>query len=92
MQEVSTASEEASLKNRADMYLELRTTTNWAVLRECGREPLQFYWFRSVVKMYNSMLRSNSETLRRVIKADVNIHSHEPACWTAQTVRYSFKC
>ena len=22
-------------------------TTNWAVLRECGHEPLQFYWFRS---------------------------------------------
>eukprot|EP00983_Pelagomonas_calceolata_P072689 1151823-Pelagomonas_calceolata.AAC.4 len=21
------------------------TTTNWAVLRECGHEPLQFYWF-----------------------------------------------
>eukprot|EP00983_Pelagomonas_calceolata_P016229 513406-Pelagomonas_calceolata.AAC.1 len=39
-----------------------RTTTNWAVLRECGHEPLQFYRFRSVVKMYNSMLRSNSET------------------------------
>jgi len=27
------------------------TTTNRAVLRECGHEPLQFYWFRSVVKM-----------------------------------------
>eukprot|EP00983_Pelagomonas_calceolata_P033720 1056248-Pelagomonas_calceolata.AAC.1 len=22
-----------------------RTTTNWAVLRERGHEPLQFYWF-----------------------------------------------
>eukprot|EP00983_Pelagomonas_calceolata_P009948 322302-Pelagomonas_calceolata.AAC.1 len=21
------------------------TTTNWAVLRECGHEPLQCYWF-----------------------------------------------
>ena len=28
-----------------------RTTTNWAVLRECGHEPLQFYWFRSAVKL-----------------------------------------
>ena len=25
-----------------------RTTTNWAVLMECGHEPLQFYWFGSV--------------------------------------------
>jgi hypothetical protein len=40
------------------------TTTNWAVLREVGHEPLQFYWFDSVIKMYNSMLRSNSVTLR----------------------------
>eukprot|EP00983_Pelagomonas_calceolata_P021268 666450-Pelagomonas_calceolata.AAC.1 len=47
-----------------------RATTNWAVLRECGHEPLQFYRFRSVVKMSNSMLRCNSETLRRVLKAD----------------------
>eukprot|EP00983_Pelagomonas_calceolata_P007225 235267-Pelagomonas_calceolata.AAC.1 len=66
-----------------------RTTTNWAVLRECGHEPLQFYWFRSVVKMCNSMLRSNSETLRRVLKADWNIHSREPACWTAQVLDVS---
>eukprot|EP00983_Pelagomonas_calceolata_P007980 260452-Pelagomonas_calceolata.AAC.1 len=36
--------------------------------------------------MYNSMLRSNSETLRRVMKADLNIHSREPACWTAQVL------
>eukprot|EP00983_Pelagomonas_calceolata_P011079 357273-Pelagomonas_calceolata.AAC.1 len=42
--------------------------------------------------MYNSMLRSrpqhrsNNETLRRVLKADLNIHSSEPACWTAQVL------
>eukprot|EP00983_Pelagomonas_calceolata_P122916 1160951-Pelagomonas_calceolata.AAC.1 len=63
-----------------------RTTTNWAVLRECGHEPLQFYWFRYIVKMCNSMLRSNSKTLRRVLKADLNIHSREPSCWTAQVL------
>eukprot|EP00983_Pelagomonas_calceolata_P077727 1153978-Pelagomonas_calceolata.AAC.1 len=45
-----------------------RTTTNLAVLRECGNEPLQFYWARSVVKIYNSMLRPDSETLRRVTR------------------------
>jgi hypothetical protein len=60
-----------------------RTTTNWAVLRECGREPLLFYWFRSVVKLYSSMLKSNSETLSRVLKADLGIHSRGPFCWTA---------
>jgi len=30
------------------------------------------------------MLRSNSETLRKVLKADFRIHSREPSCWTAQ--------
>eukprot|EP00983_Pelagomonas_calceolata_P000293 9395-Pelagomonas_calceolata.AAC.1 len=62
------------------------TTTKWAVLRECGHEPLRFYWLRSVVKIYNSMLRPNSETLRRVLKADLNLHSREPSCWTAQVL------
>eukprot|EP00983_Pelagomonas_calceolata_P009363 303335-Pelagomonas_calceolata.AAC.1 len=32
------------------------------------------------------MLRSNSETLRRVLKADLKIHSREPSCWTAQVL------
>eukprot|EP00983_Pelagomonas_calceolata_P055256 1144068-Pelagomonas_calceolata.AAC.1 len=63
-----------------------RITTNWAVLRECGHEPLQFYWFRSAVKLYNSMLRSNSDTLRSVLKADLKFHSREPSCWTAQVL------
>ena len=27
------------------------STTNWAVLRECKHEPLQFYWFQSAVKL-----------------------------------------
>jgi hypothetical protein len=29
----------------------MRTTTNWAVLRECALKLLQFYRFRSVVKL-----------------------------------------
>ena len=30
--------------------------------------------------------RSNSETLRRVLTADLNIHSREPSCWTGQVL------
>ena len=63
-----------------------RTTTNWAVLRECGHEPLQYYWFRSAVKLYNSMLRSNSVTVQKVLQADLSIHSSEPSCWTAKVL------
>eukprot|EP00983_Pelagomonas_calceolata_P047658 1140746-Pelagomonas_calceolata.AAC.1 len=36
--------------------------------------------------MYNSMLRSNSESLRRVLKAGLNIYSREPACWIAHVL------
>ena len=61
------------------------STTNWAVLRECGHEPLQFYWIRSAVKLFNSMLNTNCDTLRRVVPADPNLlQSRSSACWTAQ--------
>jgi hypothetical protein len=63
-----------------------RTTTNWAVLRECGHEPLQYYWFRSAVKLYNSMLRSNSVTVQKVLRADLGIHSRAPSCWIAKVL------
>jgi len=33
------------------MLVVSRTTTNWAVLKELGHEPLQFNWFRSVITM-----------------------------------------
>ena len=36
-----------------------QSTTNWAVLRECGHEPLQFYWFWSAVKLFSIMLITN---------------------------------
>ena len=63
-----------------------RTTTNWAVLRECGHKPLQYYWFRSAVKLYNSMLRSNSITVQKVLRAEMSIHSRKPSCWTAKVL------
>ena len=66
-----------------------RSTTNWAVFRECGHEPLQFYWFRSAVKLFNSMLNANSDTLRRVVQADLNLQPRSSACWAAQLLRFS---
>ena len=49
------------------------STTNWVVLRECGQEPLQFFWFRASIRLFNSMLDSKSETLRSVLKADLHL-------------------
>jgi len=50
------------------------------VLRECGQEPLQFYWFRATVKIFNNMLVSNSETLP---SADFHLADMDKSCWSA---------
>eukprot|EP00983_Pelagomonas_calceolata_P078215 1154193-Pelagomonas_calceolata.AAC.1 len=34
--------------------------------------------------MYNDLLNSTCETLRKVLKADLHLHSRAPSCWTAQ--------
>ena len=60
------------------------STTNWAVLRGRGQEPLQFFWFRASNRFFNSMLDSNRETLRRVLKADLYLTSFDSSCWSAQ--------
>ena len=67
-----------------------QSTTNWAVLRECGHEPLQLYWLRSAVKLFNSMLITNSDTLQRVVQADLNLQPRSSACWTAQLLSERF--
>jgi hypothetical protein len=62
------------------------STTNWAALRECGQEPLQFFWFRASIRLFNNMLDSNSEILRHVLKADLHLTSFDSSCWSAQVL------
>eukprot|EP00983_Pelagomonas_calceolata_P061426 1146837-Pelagomonas_calceolata.AAC.1 len=59
------------------------TATNLPVLRVCGQEPSQFYWFRATVKLSNSMLEPNSQTLRPVLKADLHLADRNESCWSA---------
>jgi len=47
-------------------------------------KPLQFYCFWSAFKLFNSMLNTNSDTLRRVVQADLNLQLRSSACWTDQ--------
>ncbi len=61
-----------------------RTTPNWSVLRECGQEPLQFYWFRAAVRFYNALLCSFSSTLAKVLKADIGMSTINKKCWSAE--------
>eukprot|EP00983_Pelagomonas_calceolata_P042968 1138722-Pelagomonas_calceolata.AAC.1 len=65
-------------------FLGVRSTaTKWPVPRERGQEPLQFYWFRATVNFFNSLLDPNSETFRRVLKANLKIANSEESCWSA---------
>ena len=68
------------------------STTNWAVLRECGQEPLQFFWFRASIRFFNSMLDSNSETLRRVLKADLYLASFDILAGLLKSRMHSMDC
>jgi len=43
-----------------------RTKPNWAVLQECGQEPLQFYCIRAAAKFLNSLLNGKSACSRRL--------------------------
>ncbi len=61
-----------------------RTTPNWSVLRKCGQEPLQIYWFRAAVRFYNALLCSNSSTLAKVLKADIAMSTINKTCWSAE--------
>ncbi len=50
-----------------------RPVPNWAVLCECGYEPLHSYWFRAAFKFHNGLLSSNSATLKQALHADLHL-------------------
>ena len=62
----------------------MRSAPTWAVLRECGHEPLRSYWFRAAVKLYNGRRKSKSELLRKVVCADCALRYRAQHCWTAE--------
>jgi hypothetical protein len=62
------------------------TTLSCCVMRECGLEPLQFNWFRAAMRLYNSLTKSNSYTMNKVLHADMQLSArvHDPIfCWSA---------
>eukprot|EP00983_Pelagomonas_calceolata_P075121 1152858-Pelagomonas_calceolata.AAC.1 len=68
-------------------YEKASCATDWPVLRECSQEPLQLYWFRATVKFFDSMLDSNSEALRKVLKADLHLADRDASIWSAHVSR-----
>ena len=63
-----------------------QSTTNWAVLRECGMNRCNYTGFGqlSSFSIVCLLLITNSDTLRRVVQADLNLQPRSSACWTAQ--------
>ncbi len=56
------------------------------MLRECGQDTLQFYWFRAAAKFFNSLLRGNSGLLTKIVHADVAIGASYRKCWSAEFI------
>ncbi len=50
-----------------------RSVPNWAVLRECGHEPLQLCCFRAYIEIYNGLLSSYGATLKQALHADLKL-------------------
>ena len=46
--------------------------TNW-VLRETGQMPIFFYWFRCIIRFWNSLPSSTNPLLEKVLQADLLI-------------------
>ncbi len=63
-----------------------RSLPNWAVLRECGQEPLQFYWLRAAANFFNSLLSRNSGLLTKIVYADFALRATYRKCWTAKFI------
>ena len=45
-------------------------TETHCVLRETGQMPIFFYWFRCIIRFWNSLLSSNNPLLEKVVRAD----------------------
>jgi hypothetical protein len=68
-----------------------RSTCSEVVLRETGQLPLDFYWFRAVMKFWNAAQKlcfesNGCDVLRDVIKADLELAKNRPDinCWSKE--------
>jgi len=60
-------------------------TDTHCVLRETGQMPLFFYWFRCIIRFWNSLLSSNNPLLEKVVRADLLIENRSDT-WTYQVL------
>ena len=62
-----------------------RATETRCLLRETGQMPLYFYWFRCVMRFWNSLLSTNNDLLNRVVQADMR-YADRAGSWTYQVI------
>eukprot|EP00983_Pelagomonas_calceolata_P063430 1147717-Pelagomonas_calceolata.AAC.2 len=48
-----------------------RSSTIWAVLKECGHQPLQYHWFKAADKLLNSMLVQLTQVFHRLRSSEI---------------------
>ncbi len=58
-----------------------------AVLRECAHKSLQFYCFGDAIRIYNSLLSSNSATLKQALHADLKLVPRARTFWASDILR-----
>ncbi len=63
-----------------------RSKPNWAELRECGQEPLQFYCSRAAAKFFNSLLSGSSGLLTKSVHVDIALGASYRKFWTAEFI------
>ena len=62
-----------------------KATEAYSVLRETGQMPLYFYWFRCVMRFWNSLLTTNSTLLREIGRADLRL-ANKKCSWSYQVL------
>jgi len=55
------------------------------VLRECGREPLQFYWFCATGE-FSTLCFGNGGSLTKIVHADIALGASYRKCRTADSI------
>ncbi len=60
-----------------------RTTPSWAVLRNCGQEPLQLYWFRPAANFFLTLYFAGTVACFR--RLCMHIASYKK-CWTVEFI------
>ena len=48
-----------------------KSAATHCVLRKTGQMPIFFYWFRCIIRFWNSLLSSNNPLLEKVVQADL---------------------